>query len=252
MNTIDPDIAELDSMKHDFQTDDAFDPFDPLDDDQPADQMIATTRRAIRRVALIAAETGARFAKEGIPIDPVKWMTEPLVIFDGRRAVDACLEKEACFRVLLLHGLGLGIDAVPSALDGLMLTIGNEFPDGFEDGEFEHLYGAAPRESKRAGRAARLRLYTATIMATRDNTMVQAFHASIARDRTEIAERLTVRFGREIAKGADIRLGFHESSPLVIALVPAGLDKMLRRVQADCTSNDHRNFAVDIQQVIHA
>ena len=50
--------------------------------------------------------------------------------------------------------------------------------------------------------------------------MLQAFHASIARDPEDVAERLRMRFGAHIAARADIRLGFHPASPLTMALVP--------------------------------
>lgn len=103
-----------------------------------------------------------------------------------------------------------------------------------------------------ASRSTRLRLYTATIAATHENIMVQAFHASIARSVAEVRARLAGRYGPHLADGADIRIGLHQSSPLVVALVPRAVVEMIGDVQQRCREPDLRRFGVDIQQCIHA
>lgn len=222
---------------------------DPLDADLPDDEIVLTTRRAICRVALVAAETAGRFQREEIAYDPMSWMLAERKVFDGSAAITACLNRDACMRGILVHGLGLGLDVDRAAIDALMAA-----DDGFEDAEFSHLYGddnsGAWRVRRKTGRATKLRLYTATIADTRDNVMLQAFHASIARSVGEIRSRLAGRYGPDVADAADIRLGLHVSLPLVVALVPAAVTEMITMVQRESSSPKARTFAVDIQQSI--
>jgi hypothetical protein len=233
------------------ETDDSYF-LDPLAQDDPLDAVVVTTRRAIGRVAYVAAETAARFQREALPYDPMAWMSVPRAVFDGASALDACLNRDECLRGLLLHGMSLGLNIDRAAIDILMSD-----EDDFDEHEFRHLYaGRAGGEhrprSRSTGSKSRLRLYTATIAETRDNVMVQAFHASIARNVDEVRARLAGRFGPDLADAADIRLGLHPSSPLVIALVPTSTAEVIVRMGRDCTSSAARTFAVDIQQCIQA
>jgi hypothetical protein len=82
--------------------------------------------------------------------------------------------------------------------------------------------------------------------------MLQAFHASIARDPEDVAERLRMRFGAHIAARADIRLGFHLASPLTMALVPDAVADAIRKVERDLRKPANLGFAVDIEQRIEA
>ncbi|KQN02402.1 hypothetical protein ASE82_08580 [Sphingomonas sp. Leaf230] len=100
--------------------------------------------------------------------------------------------------------------------------------------------------------SSRLRLYTATIAATRDNIMVQAFHASIALSVLEVRSRLAGRYGPHLADQADIRVGIHPAAPLVVALVPLPVLEMIGTVQKRCQERTLRRFGVDIEQCIHA
>jgi hypothetical protein len=100
---------------------------EPLDRDLPDDPDVRLTHRQLIRLVLIAAETGARFEREGIVMDPAAWLFAPRRLFDGRAAVDACAAHGAFIRAMLLHGLGLGLDAAPEAMDALLV----------EDGGFE-------------------------------------------------------------------------------------------------------------------
>lgn len=76
---------------------------------------------SIIRIACAAAETGARLQRDGLAIDPLEWMITPLSMFSGRPAIEAVMDKDACARVFLLHGLGLDLDANPSLLEELIL-----------------------------------------------------------------------------------------------------------------------------------
>lgn len=99
---------------------------------------------------------------------------------------------------------------------------------------------------------ARMHLFTATIMHTGGNVMLQAFHASVASAREEILERLCRRHGGMAAAHADIRVGFHPASPLVLALVPTAVAEVIRRVERRTDRTDNHTFAVDIEQRIEA
>ncbi|WP_247650837.1 hypothetical protein [Sphingomonas sp. S2M10] len=225
---------------------------DPLTEDQPDDEIVVTTRRAIGRVAYVAAETAARFQRDAVPYDPMAWMFAPREVFDGAAALDACLHRDACIRGVVLHGIGLGLDVDRASLDILMAD-----DDEGDVPPYTHYYEGRSRGEHRpkprsTGSNARLRLYTATIVDTRNNVMLQAFHASLAHNVHEVHARLVGRFGPDLADVADIRLGLHPSSPLVISLVPRATAEVIVRMGDDASSPAARTFAVDIQQCIQA
>ncbi|UYY76855.1 hypothetical protein [Sphingomonas sp. R1] len=101
---------------------------DPLGLDDRNDPPILVTRRRLIRLAIVAAETGARFQREGLEHDPVAWLLAPLALFDGADAINASLELAGCKRAILLHGLGIGLDADPSLLDDLLEQESEEQP----------------------------------------------------------------------------------------------------------------------------
>ncbi|UVI38399.1 hypothetical protein [Qipengyuania spongiae] len=90
---------------------------DPLGDDSGG--MLAVRRVALVRIACVAAETGARMQRDGLGVDPVGWMVQPLELFEGRAPIEACMDRDQCSRAILLHGLGLGLDADPGAIERL-------------------------------------------------------------------------------------------------------------------------------------
>lgn len=93
---------------------------DPLDPDSDEDLPVVVTRRQLIRLAVVSTEVGARFQRETVDHDSMAWMLAPRTLFDGRDAIDAALEQRHCIRALVLHGLGLGLDARPSDVDDLM------------------------------------------------------------------------------------------------------------------------------------
>lgn len=101
---------------------------DPLDDEDDESTGAASPLRDVEllRIALVAIETGARFQREGIDIDPLAWMVTPRRMFAGRPPIEACVTADACSRAILVHGLGLGLDPDPEAIDVLMT---NDEPD---------------------------------------------------------------------------------------------------------------------------
>ncbi len=92
---------------------------DPLENDSGG--MLAVKRVSLVRIACVAAETGARMQRDGLSVDPVGWMVTPLDLFEGRAPIEACMERDDCSKAILLHGLGLGLDADPATIDRLLL-----------------------------------------------------------------------------------------------------------------------------------
>ncbi|MGA9581652.1 MAG: hypothetical protein WBR13_06755 [Allosphingosinicella sp.] len=92
---------------------------DPLEADDRGDAPVLTTERRLRRLAIVAADTGARFARERIDHDPMAWLLAPRALFGGRRPLEACQDRTGFLRAALLHGLSLGLDADPGEVDAL-------------------------------------------------------------------------------------------------------------------------------------
>ena len=214
-------------------------PGDPLDADSPFDEVVITTSRSLCRLALVATETGARFQREAEAHDPMAWLLSPRRMFAGLTALEACLQREPFMRALLLHGLSLGLDADPDEIDGLT------------DGRKK--FRPATRSSRRTPRSvARARLYTASLLCSTSGNMLQAFHASVASSVEEFRARLEEKFGLAAAEGAQIRVGFDPAAPVVLALVPAPVTKVLRKVERESTTPAFGNFAVTIEHRLEA
>lgn len=212
---------------------------DPLDPDSPADIATPTTRRALIRLALVAAETGARFQREGVAHDPMSWLLAPRALFHGASAIDACLHREGCLRGLLVHALSLGLDADPHAVDALAPADDSgarrpPMPDDDEGGED-------------GDKASVPRLFTATVVANRGAETVQAFHASIATGEAEVAGRLRQRLGPD-AVGARIAAGFDATDPLVEALLSPAISDTLTLIAGDPISPLAAGLDLNVEQ----
>jgi hypothetical protein len=220
---------------------------DPLDEDAAADEPILTTRRGLIRLVLVAAETGARFHREGIGYDPVAWMLTPRNLFRGRAAVEACLERDECMRAILLHGLSIGMDADPEELDRLAAddAEGEGFFDAdFDDDDDDELEGVAPDQ----GQGGAPRLWTSLIVDETAGGMTHAFDAVIAGSRAEAEMRLRARHGAKLADGMEIVEGFDAGVPLVEALVSPAVADMLSLVAGDPGSPLARGLSVSVEQ----
>lgn len=217
---------------------------DPLEPDLPGDAAVITTRRALCRVATVAAEAGARFQREASPTDPMGWMLAPRRMFDGASAIEACLDRDHFVRAIVLHGLSLGVDADPAVLERLVA------PDADDDGPRL----SRPRRGRSGKRslAAKPSLYCATIGWEGNGVVLQAFHASVARHPAEVVQRLRARFGEDVIELAEIREGFHQYLPLAIALVPGAVAELLREVERDSGSPRYATFSYDTEQRLEA
>lgn len=203
---------------------------DPLAADCPNDPIVLTTRRAISRVAFVAAETASRFEREDIHYDPAAWLFAPRRLFDGEAAIDACLRPDAFRRAMLLHGLSLGMDADP---DALLLADDDDDDDG--DGDGDDLADAGHMGPESWGEGTELhnskpvaRLYSAVIDCQSEGRVHQAFHASTAFSVSEFRDRLSMIFGIEAAHIAVVREGVNPSIMMVQNLVaPELLDTLI-------------------------
>jgi hypothetical protein len=209
---------------------------DPLDRDEPGEALITVTRRSLVRLALVASEVGARFQREGISYDAMAWMQTERRIFDGETAMEACLRLDPCKRALLLHGLGLGLDASRADMDELLADNDDEDVSGltgYEDGD-------GPEDGPR--------LFTALLVDETETGVTQAFEALVATDGEVVRDRIRSRHGDRVAGAADIREGFDGTEPLAEALISEAMSEMLRQVAADPTSSLAAGLEVAIAQ----
>ncbi|QCB43264.1 hypothetical protein E5673_14375 [Sphingomonas sp. PAMC26645] len=244
---------------------------DPLDQDSPFDRPVPATRRALTRLALVAAETGARFQRDGLGADPMAWMLSPRRVFNGGTAIDAVLGREDFMRALLLHSLSIGLDADPEFIDELVSE--TEDPEEVTSGEGGGWFGH-PREDdvpKRAHRPEGLkprthprgdsgsnrvrphgatpddatetgdqpdegegrRLYTATLTFEDGHTTLQVFNASVCASPSEAFTRLASRYGVYVAFQAELHAGYDPTSAFAEAFVSPAMDEMLQLVDDD-------------------
>lgn len=224
---------------------------DPLEADQPDDQVFIITKRAMSRIALVAAETGGRFERDGIEYDPMSWMLAPRRLFDGGSAIEACAQLEHCRRSILVHGLGLGLDVGPSAVDALIADDDND--ENKCQKPAQHL-GRSNKEQRknrdRSGATFGLRLWTAAMSYDTEELIVNAFHASLATNVHDVIERLRMRYGTEMAAQADIRVGFHQAMPIVLALIQEPMAEMIRQIDNEPLLADPDRFSINIEHRI--
>lgn len=215
---------------------------DPLDHDLPGDETLVTTRRALCRVATVAAEAGARFQREGVGIDPMAWMLSPRTMFDGAAPIDACMRRGPFMRGVLVHGLALDLDMGAQEVDDLLDCDADE-PVRRRAARKGEVVSALDHGLSQSGQ----RLYTATIVSRDGFETVHAFHASLAVDEAEIAGRLFCRIGPASA-GAVIAEGFDVSDPMVEALVAPAVADMLLQVAADPLSPLAAGLDLNVEQ----
>lgn len=215
---------------------------DPLDHDLPGDEKLITTRRALCRVATVAAEAGARFQREGVGVDPMAWMLAPRSMFDGAAPIDACMLRGPFMRGVLVHGLALDLDMGAEEVDDLLDCDADE-PVRQRTPRTGDIVSVPDNDPGQTGQ----RLYTATIVSRDGFETVHAFHASLAVDEIEVAGRLFCRIGPASA-GAVIAEGFDVSDPMVEALVAPAMADMLLQVAADPLSPLAAGLDLNVEQ----
>jgi len=188
---------------------------DPLGHDRHDDAVITTTRRAISRVAYVAAETAARFERECVGSDPVAWLFAPRRTFDGEAAIDACMRRGAFQRAILLHGLSLGLDADPHEIDALL-----DDGDDDDDDAIDPRWDFDVRSPLAVGTLDCMsRLFSATIDQQRGGRVQHGFHASMATSMSEFRLRVAGIFGSEALDHAVLREGVNPTVRMVDGLL---------------------------------
>lgn len=212
---------------------------DPLGMDEAGDLVVTTTRRAISRIAFVAAETASRFERESIEHDPMAWLFAPRRLFDGQAAIDACLERTDFQRAILLHGLSIGLDTDPKEIDHLL--------DDEDEDELEEMWSfdRSPAIAKHT-MGADARLYSATIDHQLAGTIQHGFHASMASSMDEFRLRVGNIFGTSMMNHAVIREGVNPKVPMVEGLVAPEVLETLVSVP----SYSGRRVAVTAERIV--
>jgi hypothetical protein len=206
---------------------------DPLDADEPEDASVTTSPRRMLRLAIAAADAGARFARQGLEQDPVAWMLTPRAVFDGMTAMDACQDLRPFRRSIALHALGLGLDADPYAIDDLL----DEEAQDVKDTSAEAVLDVRTETSDAACDATLPdpMLLTCWLDVVQEGARVFAFCAVVTDRPADLVERVIGRYGRDAAN-ADFAVGFDRSTPLAIAMISDAMADSLALAAADPAS----------------
>lgn len=193
---------------------------------QPNAHRMSWRRSDLLRIAATAAETGARFVRERVDVQPMAWLASPKRLLCGRTPLDACRTPEGFRRVAVLHELSLGLDAAPASVAKINLeTLGG-------------WYGTPPGIvfASRADDDFSSSLYNASIVHEDERGCFQIYAAMIARNASEVRRRLRARLGGLLENEATVRLGFDWSEPLACAMVSSAVADILMQAAEDPTS----------------
>jgi len=228
---------------------------DPLDPDAIDDVAVTTTSRRLVRLAIAAADAGARFAREGLDEDPAAWMLTPRVLFDGLPPIDACQQLGHFTRSVVLHSLGLGLDADPRAIDALL----DEEDDGADEDRVhdvaghegdpmrvvdEGLVDSAPWSS----RLPRPELLTCWVDCMDGGSRVFAFCAIVTDRPADLIERIVGRCGASAASKATVAHGFDRTAAMATAMISDAMADTLELAAADPASPLAAGLDVVVEQ----
>jgi len=211
---------------------------DPFAADEISDGWARVSTRQLLRLAIVAADTGARFEREGIGHDPVAWLLAPRELFCGSAALTACQSVGGFSRALMLHGLGLGLDGDPAVIDGLLA----------DDAEAPPGVGTSVRDED-GGTPAGLGLFTCFVQSSMADgeVFIEAVRAIVATEEGEVRSLLERRYGLKTARGARIERGFPADDPDVVSLVPKPAGDMIAAIAANPTGLLARGFDLTIE-----
>lgn len=216
---------------------------DPLESDAAGDELVVTTTRRLLRLSIAATDVGARFTREGLRHDPAAWMIAPRMLFGGRAAIDACQELEHFHRAIVMHGVGMGVDARPEDVDALLVDRGRDDAAGVTDvPERGHDAGA------RGVRSPRCNLFTAWVDFDRPDGRLFAFCAVVTDRAADLVDRVVGRYGADAAAQARYATGFNHSEPLATAMVSDAMADTLALAAADPDSPLARGLDVVVEQ----
>lgn len=213
---------------------------DPLEADAADDEVVVTTRRRLLRLAIAATDVGGRFAMDGMERDAAAWMLAPRTLFDDRSPIDACQELDGFNRNVVLHGLGLGMDADPSYIDDLLSDDAVVDIDDLDDLRTDVVVPfPAPRHPK---------LLTCWVDVERDGGRLFAFYALVTDRPQDLVERVVGRFGTSAATSADYGVGFDRTTALATAMISPAMADMLLLVAEDPSSSLAAGLDVVVEQ----
>lgn len=213
---------------------------DPLAEDEVGDAPLFTTERRLQRLAIVACDTGARFAREGIKHDAAAWMLAPRELFGGARPIDACQGRGAFVRATLLHGLSLGLDADPAELDALLE----------QDDEVDALDPIEEVPSAWPASDGTMRLFTCTVEGRfgSGGRCIQAFCAMVATNEAVVRRRLNLRYGERLGAAANVEEGFDAESELAKSLLSPNMAKMLSAIARDPAGEMGAGLDIQVEQ----
>lgn len=215
---------------------------DPLDPDASDDVAVATTSRRLIRVAIAAADAGARFAREGREQDPAAWMLTPRDLFDGLPPIEACQELGHFARSVVLHAVGLDLDADPDVVDAL-LSDEDEDDDADDDGAADGADGGSCLK-RSAGQdplgsesvealLPRPELLTCWVDCMDGGSRVFAFCAIVTDRPADLVERVVGRFGAAGASTATFACGFDHTTAQATAMISDAMADTLELAAAN-------------------
>lgn len=213
---------------------------DPLDADAPDDVSFRTSSRRLLRLAIAAADAGARFAREGLEQDPAVWMLTPRDLFDGLPPIEACQELGHFARSVVLHAIGLDLDADPETIDALIC----DEDDGADDdgtGDFAVGGGRPTRVGDQdlldadSGQALlpRPELLTCWVDCEDGSSRLFAFCAIVTDRPADLVERVVGRFGIIAASTATFGVGFDHTTAQATAMISDAMADTLELAAAD-------------------
>lgn len=218
---------------------------DPLGGDASDDVPVVTTTRRLARLSLAASEVGARFGREGLPGDPSAWMLSPRLMFGGRAAVDACQDLAGLERSLLMHGLGMELDAGPEDLERLL--VGDAGPEAPISATAVDSRGGGTVTRRRFG-AHRRRLLTCWVNVRLDGRRIYAFCAMVTDRPAELVDRVVERYGVAAAAAAEFAEGFDPTTVLATAMIGEALSDTLVLAAANPLSSIAEGLDVVVEQ----
>lgn len=231
---------------------------DPLDPDASDDVAVATTSRRLIRVAIAAADAGARFAREGREQDPAAWMLTPRDLFDGLPPIDACQELRHFARSVVLHAVGLDLDADPDVVDALLLDEDDENGHADVAGAIDAVDGGSAATGAFGERLtdpdaatmplARPELLTCWVDFMAGGSRVFAFCAIVTDRPADLVERIVGRFGIAAASTATFAQGFDRTAALATAMISDAMADTLELAEADPASPLAAGLDVVVEQ----
>ncbi|KQO58619.1 hypothetical protein [Sphingomonas sp. Leaf257] len=211
---------------------------DPLEADAADDEVVVTTCRRLLRLSIAATEVGARFALDGMEHDPAAWMMTPRTVFDDRCPIDACQDLDAFNRNVVLHGLGLGLDADPSYVDDLL---SDDDTGDINDPRMDDVVIPFPSSRK-------FKLLTCWVDAQVGDRRLLAFCALVTDREDDLVERVADRFGTSAATTANYQVGFDQTTALATAMISPAMADMLLLVAQDPSSSLAAGLDVCLEQ----